>query len=237
MKIIHAYGVLASPLDISTCLSDLKTSHSIVTNNLRAASSDVMCSVAQSFWPIILPSIRFVSRYKCRRESQILFICDSLAQLSLCNVRILNPKDIRDNIQKALNHAVENPIPSWKLEIKEPSFDEYVTASTKPSILNHIQTEFYKLTPYDLRKAVQAQVISYLAGTETRKRLMEKLNSSYKLDKVKALIQDPRCTDLRNAVQLYTKTLDVEAVAAQTGCATFEILYLSKSAANTKARL
>lgn len=235
--IIHAFGVMASPFDVSTNLTNLSISHSLIANTLTAENQEILCSKVQPSWPIILPSLKFWSRYRSKRKSQIIFICDSLAQLSLCNVRTLKPDAIRENLRKSLEYAIENPFEAnWKLEVRSPTFAEYVDASTKPSFLNGVQNALYKITPYDLRKTVQALVIGYLAGTETRKNLMTKLNSTYKLDAVKALISDPKCGALKEAVTAYGKCLDVEKVAAEYDVATFEILYLSKSAANAKAR-
>lgn len=233
--IIHAYGVLASPMDVSNALSSLNVSHGMVSSSLRSEVSEVHHGLKQPSWPIVLPSVKAVQRFKASRKSQILFICDSLAQLSLCNVRVMKPQDLKVGLVAALEYAIENPV-TWKLEMRTISFDEYVTANTKPSFLNGVQTELYRITPYDLRKSAQAVVIGYLAGAESRKNLMAKLNSSYKLDRLKALLTDPKCTELKEAVAEYGKTQNVELAAEKYKVATFEILYLSKSSANTKAR-
>lgn len=237
-RVLHAYGVLASPFDVSTSLADLGISHSLASNTLRSELSEKEHAEEQPAWPIILPSIKFVTRYTCDRRHQILLICDSLAQLSLTNIRILDPRDIHYSLKRALEHAVKNPFErDWKLETTEPTFEQYVKSATKPSFLNGIQTELYKITPYDLRKQVQGLVIGYLAGVESRTKLYAKLNSSYKLDRIKELLNDPKCGQLKHAVQMYTKGGDVEVIAMETSCPTFEILYLSKSAANAKSKV
>lgn len=233
--IIHAYGVLASPMDVSNALSSLNISHGVVSASLRSEVSEIHLGTKQPSWPIVVPSVRAVPRFKASRKSQILFICDSLAQLSLCNVRVMKPQDLKRGLPAALDYAIENPL-DWKLEMRTISFDEYVTANTKPSFLNGVQTELYRITPYDLRRTTQAIVIAYLAGTESRKNLMTKLNSSYKLDRLKALLADPKCAELKDAVAEYSRTQNVELAAETHKVATFEILYLSKSAANAKAR-
>lgn len=237
-KVIHAYGVLASPLDISINLADLGISHSLISNTLRAEATEKEHSDTQPGWPIVLPSLKFLPRYQCDRRRQILFVCDSLAQLSLCNIRILDPRDMRYSLRRSLEHALANPFEKdWKLEVREPTFAEYVTSSTKPSFLNGIQTELYRITPYDLRKQVQALVIGYLAGVEPRKKLWDKLNSTYKLDRLKVVLNDPKCSQLKQAVGLYIRGGDLETISMEYSCPTFEILYLSKSAANAKSRI
>jgi hypothetical protein len=142
------------------------------------------------------------------------------------------------SLQRSLEHALAHPFEKdWKLQVNEPTFAEYVTSSTKPSFLNGVQTEFYRITPYDLRKSVQALVIGYLAGAVSRKKLWDKLNSSHKLDRLKSVLTNPKCMQLKQAVSLYLKGGDLEIIALEYSCPTFEILYLSKSAANAKSRV
>lgn len=234
--IIQAFGVLTSPLQMSQVLKTLKVGHSIIDDAVRSRSADFHYGQKQPAWPIVLPSLNLVSRYRSDYDREILFICDSNAALSTCNLKIIKgPDDFQQNIQRALMWAIANP-GNWQLTRKEPTVEEYVTSATKPSLLNDIQKFLYKITPYDLRKEVQALIIDYLAGLETKTRLMTKLNTSWKLDNLKQVMQRQRCDELRQAVLLYKKTGDEKQVAKDTGFETFELMYLNNSSANA-ARL
>ena len=227
-NLIQVYGVLASPLQLSAELSALNVSHVIIDSTLKANTRLKNMGYKQPALPVIVPSLTVFKRQRLGDERQIMFICGSLAELQCTNVRIV--KDWRKHLRKSLEYAIQNPLPSdWRLEVKEPTMEDFVHKATKPSFLNHVQAEIYKLTPYDLRKTVQALVISYLAGTESSAKLQQKLRSSFKLDRLRELMKDPKCQVLREAGADYRRIGDEEKVAKAHGVETFEIMYLFKS--------
>lgn len=233
-NVIHAYGILASPTQVVEALNSLNISFAVVNGRLKARTKIKDVGGRQPAWPVVLPSLSALTRYKCDSERQVLFICDSITALTHCNIRVIRPGNYQESIRKALHYAVVNPFdPSWVPDQQEPTIEEYVNNATKPSFLNMLQTEFYRLVPYDLRKEVQALVIGYLAGVETKTKLMAKLATSYKLDKIKNLVKDPKCSELRDAIALYRKNQSEEETAALTGFETFEILYIVKSSGKT----
>lgn len=227
-NLVHVYGVLASPLQLSAELSALNVSHVIIDNSLKATPRLKNMGFKQPALPVIVPSLTIFKRQRLAEEKQIMFVCGSLAELQFTNIRII--KDWRAHLRNSLEYAVNNPLPAdWRLEVQEPTMEDFVHKATKPSFLNHVQAEIYKLTPYDLRKAVQALVISYLAGTESSAKLKKKLQSSYKLDRLRELMKNPKSQVLRNAVADYRRIGDEEKVAKAHGVETFEIMYLFKS--------
>lgn len=227
-NLIQVYGVLASPLQLSAALSALNVSHVIIDSSLKAVSRLKNMGYKQPALPVIVPSLTVFKRQRLTEEKQIMFVCGSLAELQCTNIRVI--KDWRAHLCDSLEYAIANPLPrEWTLEIKEPTMEDFVHKATKPSFLNHVQAEIYKLTPYDLRKTVQALVISYLAGTESSTKLKQKLQSSYKLDRLRELMKDPKCQVLRDAVADYRRIGDEEQVAKAHGVETFEIMYLFKS--------
>lgn len=151
-------------------------------------------------------------------------------------MRLIKPDNMAENIPLALQYATRNPLVEWSLIRKEPSISDYVNNATKPSFLNFIQTELYKLTPYDLRKDVQAMVIRYLDGAIKLKPLKDKLQSSHKLTNLLGLIMDSQTLKLREAIAEYKKTGNLEVTAVQYGIETFEILYVVRSASNNKEK-
>lgn len=229
MKVIHAYGVLASPLQISVAFQGLGVSHVLIEDTLRAQPQVKDIAKRQPALPVIVPSLKVLKRHWAPYERQILYVCGSLDELKSTNIRII--KDWRTHLASSLKYAVANEIENWELTVNEPTMEDFVHKATKPSFLNHIQAEIYKLTPYDLRKSVQALVIAYLAGVESQAKLKQKLASSYKLDRLRALMSDPTCQTLRLAVADYRKTKDEELTAKAFGVETFEIMYLFKSSA------
>ena len=227
-NLIHAYGVLASPLQLSAALTQLRISHVAIDNSLRAVPSVKDVAIKQPAWPVVMPSLQAFKRYRLDYPRQIVLVCGSLAELRATNLKVV--RDWQDNLPTALKHALVDVFdPDWQLVINEMAVEAYVDIATKPSFLNHVQAELYKLTPYDLRKEVQALVIAYLAGIESKAKLQKKLASSYKLDRLKALMSDPKCQVLRNAVAEYRKIEDEAVVAKVFGVETFEIMYLVKS--------
>lgn len=232
-NIIHAYGVLASPLQLSAALTNLNVSHALVDNSLHANATFRDRCVRQPAWPVIVPSVAAFRRYSLNLERQIVFVCGPLAELQETNIRVI--RDWHTHLQLALKHAVVQTFdPSWILEIKEQSVEDYVSKATKESFLNHVQAELYRLTPYDLRKTVQTMIVSYLAGESKWRPLQQKLNTSYKLERLKSLMSDPQCSTLRAAIAEYRKTTLEETVAKQFGVEPFDILYVVNSAAKTK---
>jgi hypothetical protein len=229
-NVIQAYGVLASPLQISVAFQALGVSHVLIDNTLQARPQVKDIAARQPAMPVIIPSLRALNRHWAPYKQQILYVCGSLDELKSTNLRVI--KDWRNSLATSLTYATFHPLwNDWELVVNEPTMEDFVHKATKPSFLNHIQAEIYKLTPYDLRKSVQALVIAYLAGMESQAKLRQKLASSYKLDRLKALMADPTCQTLRQAVADYRKTKDEELSAKAFGVETFEIMYLFKSSA------
>lgn len=232
-KVIHAFGSLASPLQIASTLTNLRISHTLVNSDLCLRTNDFHLAKEQPAWPVILPSVHAVSKYKCDMENQILFVCDSLALLSTCNMGILRPQDIEASMRRSLEYAIANPMLGWKLVRVEPSITDYVSGATKPSYLNEVQTLLYKISNYDLRKEIQGLIIGCLAGAESRTKLAAKLASNHKLDELRILVKDPKFNLLRDAVAMHQRGSAIEVVASATGFENFEILYITRSSAKS----
>jgi hypothetical protein len=231
-NILQAYGVLASPLQLSAAFSNLGVSHILIDNSLQAAPHVKDIAKSQPAWPIIVPSLKALNRHWATYERQVLYVCGSLDELKSTNLRVI--QDWRTNLQRSLRYAITQPVQeNWKLQINEPTMEDFVHKATKPSFLNHVQAEIYKLTPYDLRKSVQAIVVAYLSGNESFAKLKQKLASSYKLDRLRELMDDPKCKVLRQAVADYRKTKDEHLTAKAYGVETFEIMYLFKQPAKS----
>ena len=223
--IVHVYGVCeSSPLIISDTLRALNISHML-------AGVPFDLGYAQPYEVVILNK-PYIPQAK---KKQIIFICAPAAVLKTTNIRLLRCDDLYTTLKEALVYASKNPFPQgWELVDSPKSILDFVNLATKPSYLNKLQEALYKITPYALRKEIQALIIAYLASKATRKDLFAKLNTSWKLTVLKELLEDPKGVKLKDAVSLYYKLNDEVKVAEQTGFETFEILYIARSAAIVK---
>lgn len=233
MKILQAYGLTSSLIKVSEQFIALNISHSILTKNkLQVVERVVDLGVTQPAWPVLMDTLSCVNRVLINRSPQILFVCDSLSSIELCNISQIKTDDLKSTLRKALIYAVANPIENgWVLTSKEPSLEEYVKAVTKPQILNEIQTLLYKIAPYALRKEVQAMVISYLAGDLQQSVLRAKLQSSYKLTDILNICFDAKAENLRKAVIAFNKCKNIDLVSSEYNIHSFQILYITRSVA------
>jgi hypothetical protein len=95
----------------------------------------------------------------------------------------------------------------------------------KPSLLNFIQTEMYKINPYALRKQTQAMILQFFNSQVATTTMIRFLQRSLKQDTLIPLIYQG--VPLREAVARL-KNETIEDVAKTSGYSTFELLYLSK---------
>lgn len=159
----------------------------------------------------------------------ILYVSDAKAELANCNLSLIK-ECTEDNIRRSLDYALQNIIEGgWKLIQEEPTTMDYVNAVTDHTLLNFMQTALYKINPYDLRKEVHNQMVSYFNGERSLKALRIKLQSSHKLESLLKLFQNPGAVDLRNAVLEYKKGSSIEAVSTIYNVPTFDIMYMVKS--------
>lgn len=151
------------------------------------------------------------------------FVSASVAELANTNFLPFAVADLDD----AVRHALRSPdgiVPSVQ------SWDavRYVEAIARPSVLNVIQTEVYKIQPYALRKEVQALVLNFFNGRISVRDAMRKLDMSMKTEKLKPVFKT--ALPLREAVAMM-KHMEPEKVEEATGFSAFELLYLTKAKA------
>lgn len=235
-NILHVYGLTSSLIKVSEQLIALNVSHSLVTkSNLRVLEKRIDLGFNQPAWPILVDTLTCINRIPNSAGNKILFVCDSLDSIKMCNIQQIKSEDLKNTLVKALIYAVTNPISkNWVLINKEPSIEDYIKAVTKPQILNTIQTFIYKIAPYSLRKEVQTLIISYLAGSTSKLLLKAKLESSYKLVDLLNLCFTEKADHLRAAVSAFNKSKNVEQVSLDYDIDSFQILYITRSVALAK---
>jgi hypothetical protein len=245
MKILAAFGIIdMSPFELSDVLRDLNLSHTCVwRSGLRCAAYDVdgLCK-EQPAWPIIFDSIRSLSKLEHAipnpPKRSIIFVADARAALSNTNIAAdLWPENRRGPFNLCLTtwlRKVHKDNESWKLEMRNPSIMDYVNTAVNPSILNDLQSAFYRISNYAARKEIQKLCISWLSGTTSWSKIDKVLKSNIRYEKVYALMQSPLAAKLKEAVhQLKTGAEPADKVAKQTGFEPFELLYIVRSSASS----
>lgn len=232
--ILGAFGVVDyPPLQVSEALHELNMSHSIAGSIRSQRITYDGLSTQQPVWPVIVDSIESMLKVRTKRDRLVYFICDSRAALATTNIyRNLWPEnragDLRTGIKNAL--VTSRNLNQWTLTRDETTITDYVNIATKPSILNDIQSAFYKINPYSLRRETQLLCIGYLSGYASFTEMKRNLTSNFKLERIYKLMVDERAKALRQATMMLS-SMKVEEAAKLTGFDTFELLYISKSSA------
>lgn len=232
--ILNAFGLVdSSPIQVSEILKSLNMSHSFVGGfgkTLRLTIDGL--SAAQPVWPVVIDSIRAISKVQSERDRLVYFVCDGRAALSLSNVsQVLWPEHRQSDLAQAimdvliLSHDLDH---EWTMNLNEPSMDDYVNLASKPSFMNFIQSHIYKITPYAKRKETQKACIAYLAGGLALGPLKRQLRASLKLADLLQLMDSPKARNLREAVAAL-KSRPIEIVCKEYGVESFEILYVVRS--------
>ena len=242
--IIGALGIVDyPPYKVSAALTELKLSHTFFyRHGLRYANFTVdgLCK-SQPIWPIILDNVKNIPKVEVKKGGgNVLIVVDSRASLSNTNISTSLWPEYRteDWIGKDLAKQLvelQKKNQEWVYKSIEPSLMDYVNTASKPTSVSILQSLFYKITPYSLRKEVQSACIAYLANKSSKTKLDGLLKSSIKLEQVKNAMNDSRMKELKVAVANYQSGMSVDEVAKASGFATFEILYVSKSAEQNKA--
>lgn len=207
-----------SPLEISISLRRLNVSH---TRSINGESRKINRKLSQ-------PMPVHVSDYVTDlRPKTVNFIVAAKAELSLTNyVDLSTLKDRGSDLDSLLAYALTNlrwVVPS--VQILSPM--DYVNQVAKPSLLNKIQTEVYKIQPYALRKQTQALILDYLNSRVSDRQIKQAMSNNLKLELILPMVLEAK--SLRDAVaRLKIGKETVEEVALATGHPTFELLYISK---------
>ena len=200
-----------SPLEISHTLSKLSVSHTInVGRKIRFVNRKREQPLA----------VHVTQDVKDTRKG-VNFIVAAAAELELTNYSAL-PADM-PLIDTLLDALIEAKMIIPKV-VRRTSMD-YVNLVAKPSLLNKIQTEIYRIQPYQLHKQTQLIVLDYFNSRVSVRQLKTLLADNLKHAALLQLLL--KATSLRDAVARLKKE-SLEDVAATSGHPTFELLYISK---------
>jgi hypothetical protein len=158
---------------------------------------------------------------KAKAEDYNIF-CASMSELELTNIPLIPKLELNLALQSVLQSEKLTKVDQRKLNPLD-----YVDLVAKPSLLNKIQTEVYKIQPYSLRKQVQSSILGFFNSTMSEHKLLNFLKRSYKTEGLIELIKQGH--NLRDAVtRLRNGYESVEVIATDTNIPTFELLYLNR---------
>jgi hypothetical protein len=207
-------SVSHSPIAISYALAKLRVSHTLVSGK-RTLVVD-----KKREQPV---PVHVTPHLKDYRKGTVNFIVASAAELATTNYPLLSTlhtDSLIDEVREALLKRVEIvPAVTEMLPI------DYVNQVAKPSLLNKIQTQIYKIQPYSLRKTTQHLVLGYLKSEISESKIRKALADNLKHEELLPLVLAAR--PLREAVARLAQE-PLEKVAAESGYPTFELLYISK---------
>jgi len=234
MSVLAAFGIVdRSPLEVSDALKTLNMSHTYAWRQGVRYNTTTIDGLAneQPVWPIVVDSLRTLSKLKVDGR-YVFLVVDSRAALANTNLDgTLWPERQSGSFVHCLRKALitsKTAKAVWNLEAREPSLMDYVNTATKPSQLNKYQTLTCKITPYSLRKEVQALCISYLAGSASIKALKTKLRSNLKFAPLLEFMLDDKTRVYRDAINML-KTTPMDRVVKDTGIQSFDLLFIMNS--------
>lgn len=230
--ILKAWGMLSlTPKEWSDALSYLKVSHSILekdseTNTPKRYEVDFKVK-GQKKWPVILDTLDYFDKIETVEpwDQLIVFVFCSRTELLNTNLTPLQPS--KSQIIPTLKYSLLNlDSEPFKLEHYQPDFMQYVQIASKPSALSHLQTAYYKITPYSHRKVVQQAVTEYLLSLRSFKSVSSVLKTTLRGEQILEMLQTEECKGLRNAVKKVKKGACPVQVSKELGVDTFDINYL-----------
>jgi len=160
------------------------------------------------------------NRVNCWRPESVNFIVASVSELSLTNFARLRGASAKEDVEEALTEG-KLLVP----KVNSLGDADYINCLAKPSLLNKIQTEVYRIQPYSLRKSVQALVLDFFNSRLSVKAMQAALQDNLKCDTLRQLLVE--ALYIRDAVTRLDKE-DLNFVSVDTSVPTFELLYLSK---------
>ena len=198
--------------DLSDALRQLKTSHHIFQKG------KVSC---HKYPGSNSEKVRLAAGIDNWRGSSVNFIVASISEISLTNFPRLKGDQLLDVMKEALGSSLE-----VKPVVKEMAPDDYVNWLAKPSLLNKIQTELYKIQPYSAKKHTQGLILDFFNSKITLKNVVDSLQDNLKNESLIPLIRE--AVYMREAVARVGKE-DITKISIETGVPTFELLYLTKA--------
>lgn len=215
----QAIAVWSSPVysrwELSDGLRQLRVTHTI-------DPEDKMCRARRINMKRSQPrEVHIAGSISGLRPNAINFIVASYGLLSHTNIPSIQGTDLDQALRLAL---LSDRV--TKVKVLKLGPVDFMNLIAKPSLLNEIQTEIHRIQPYSLRKETNSMVIRYFNSKIGKRQLVQFLNRSLKLDRLKQAVL--KGDNLRAAVA-QLPSMDAETIALQMDVPAFDIVYLSKA--------
>lgn len=240
--IIGAYGVANVGLfELCQLMNDLKIRYAYYQDNKLITVRE---KVEQPAIPVILTSFnQFVNIHKRLRTKKpvIIFVLDNPVILSMTNVSMLKTEVVGlnrfstssislEDIKEALIRATEQPLKGFIPFIKQTPMEEYVKSVSTRTVLDKLQTAFYRVSNYQERKDVQNKVMLYMTGRLSMRKLSSSLSRTERLREIRDLLVSSRFVDLREAISQVLAGENPSTISRRFKVEEFDINYIIKSA-------
>lgn len=224
-----------SPHDISLALKRLSVHHFLLRKDTRLRMHRVRKSNSgplpeQPLNVIVTSSLDVIAKLVPKKPT----IVFSTLPPSLCSVisGTIESFDISiyelDNaLRWALYDALEPPETRPTIIEKSPS--DHIEEVSPPSFLDKYHTAQCKINPYALRLEAQQVTIRYLANNTTRQATKQFFDTSLKFADLAEIVLSESGRNLQKAVSKVQAGGNLEDVASEFNCDTFEISYVLQS--------
>lgn len=231
VRVFAVSGV--SPLILSRALTQLTITHLVTgysESDFRYTTRRIKAPCLNPpAMPVLCCGLASVRYVRSKYERNVYFVCDSSERLSFTNLEPL-PGAPDDLLTERLKTALLMP---WLSDVvivhDEPGMLDYIDKASRPSILRELQTAFYRVTPYDLRKKFQAAIFRYLSAGMSRTALNAVLARHIRGEDVARLLSAPAAQILIQALREVERGEDPQKTADRHGLDVFDINYVRAS--------
>lgn len=229
---IHkAWGLInSSPEDLKLYFNELNInySHLYRTPKGQYRRTSKQNRKTQTLFPVIVEGVNVMTNISSmeRQEELIVFCFLSKAELLNSNLTPLAISETNPmmSVKYALRHIEDKP---FLFKYREPSLLEIVATVNKPSVLQNLQTLFYKIQNTEVRNDISAAIYAYLGSNLTASALNRKLNSTLLKDELTRVLKTVEARALKEAVQQVQSGADVDEVSKMTGVDSFDINFIT----------
>jgi hypothetical protein len=164
-------------------------------------------------------------------------MASSFSQLAETNIPLMRrPDQVLEGSE--LEFMLKECLTSTRLvslETATTSVVDFIHMVAKPSLLNKIETEIHRISPYPFRKEVKKTILDYFNGRIGISVVSKLLRKSLKLDALHGFMWSNDAMLLKQGVEAVAQGQDPEAVGLRLNVPTFDILYL-RNAGNPKPK-
>lgn len=230
---IHkAWGMTdASPQDLKLYFNALRVNYSYLYREESGGykRKQVLNRKEQQRFPVIVEGVQVMARLSAMERHDNLVVFCFLSKAELLNSN-LTPLAIGVNeplsvVKYALKVSDEKP---FVFKFREPTILEIVATVNTPSVLQSLQTLYYKIPDSEVRNRISNTVLDYIRGKATRKKTMQVLSTTLLQEEIVKILKTDEALRLRQSVQEFLKGADLDETAKKYKVDTFDINFITQ---------